>query len=98
MCIRDRNEIFSFLPETLRHAVVEVASLFVGEGWHLTLGLLFMVVVIFLPGGLMQGIMKLFNIKHTPDAKSLAKSPQRDIVGEGTVERDDARGPRQPAA
>jgi ABC-type branched-subunit amino acid transport system permease subunit len=91
------NDVFSFLPETLRHGVVEVASLFVGEGWHLTLGLLFMVVVIFLPGGLMQGMMKLFNIKRTPDAKSLAKSPQRDIVGEGTVERDDARGPRQPA-
>ena len=91
------NDIFSFLPETVRHGAVEVASLFVGEGWHLTLGLLFMIVVIFLPGGLMQGIMKLANIKRTPDAKSLAKSPQRDIVGEGTIERDEPRGPRQPA-
>jgi hypothetical protein len=32
---------------------------FVGEGWHLTLGLLFMVVVIFLPGGLVQGGQRL---------------------------------------
>jgi branched-chain amino acid transport system permease protein len=91
------NDIFSFLPESLRHVVVEVASLFVGEGWHLTLGLLFMIVVIFLPGGLMQGIMKLLNLKRTPDAQSLAKSPQRDIVGEGSVERKQPRTPRQPA-
>ena len=30
------------LPETLRDMFVSVSSLFVGEGWHLTLGLLFM--------------------------------------------------------
>ena len=30
--------------------------MFVGEGWHLTLGALFMVIVIFLPGGLMEGV------------------------------------------
>lgn len=50
---------FSFLPEAVREPVVSVASLFVGEGWHLTLGLLFMAVVIFLPGGLMQGFRHL---------------------------------------
>ena len=46
---------FDFLPEFLQHIAVSVSSLFVGEGWHLTLGALFMVVVIFLPGGLMEG-------------------------------------------
>jgi ABC-type branched-subunit amino acid transport system permease subunit len=50
---------FSFLPETLQHAVVTVTGLFVGEGWHLTLGVLFMVIVIFLPGGLMEGIARI---------------------------------------
>jgi ABC-type branched-subunit amino acid transport system permease subunit len=50
---------FAFLPEPARDAVVSVASLFVGEGWHLTLGLLFMAVVIFLPGGLMEGFRHL---------------------------------------
>ncbi len=39
--------------------VVSIAGLFVGEGWHLTLGLLFMVVVIFLPGGLMEGFRRI---------------------------------------
>lgn len=52
---------FSFLPEPLQHTVVSVASLFVGEGWHLTLGLLFMLVVIFLPGGIMEGFRRLGN-------------------------------------
>lgn len=80
------NEIFSFLPEAIRHGVVEVASLFVGEGWHLTLGLLFMIVVIFLPGGLMEGVMKLLRIKRSPDVKSIGKSPQRDIVGESAID------------
>ena len=52
-------EAFSFLPEMLQHAVVTVTGLFVGEGWHLTLGMLFMVIVIFLPGGLMEGFARI---------------------------------------
>jgi ABC-type branched-subunit amino acid transport system permease subunit len=53
------QETFAFLPEPLRDAAVSVSSLFVGEGWHLTLGLLFMAVVIFLPGGLMEGFRRI---------------------------------------
>jgi len=52
---------FDFLPETLQHAAVSLTSLFVGEGWHLTLGALFMLIVIFLPGGLMEGVMRIWN-------------------------------------
>ena len=52
-------EIFSFLPEGLQHFLASITSLFVGEGWHLTLGLLFMVIVIFLPGGLMEGFNRI---------------------------------------
>ena len=48
--------IFSFLPQGLRDGVVKISSLFVGEGWSLTLGLVFMAIVIFLPGGIMEGI------------------------------------------
>src|SRR5690606_8312401 len=33
--------IFSWVPEGARELVVTVSSKFVGEGWHLTLGLLF---------------------------------------------------------
>ena len=51
--------IFSFLPEGLQTAVVGIAGLFVGDGWHLTLGALFMLIVIFLPGGLMEGVNRL---------------------------------------
>jgi ABC-type branched-subunit amino acid transport system permease subunit len=46
---------FSFLPDGLEEAVVWVFARFVGEGWHLTLGLMFMLIVIFLPGGLVEG-------------------------------------------
>jgi ABC-type branched-subunit amino acid transport system permease subunit len=52
-------EIFGFLPDGLRDGMVGLSSLFVGEGWHLTLGVMFMLVVIFLPGGLMEGIRRI---------------------------------------
>ena len=55
-------EAFSWLPEMLQHAMVSVIGLFVGEGWHLTLGALFMIIVIFLPGGLMEGIDRIGNV------------------------------------
>lgn len=51
---------FSFLPETLQHLAVKITGMFVGEGWHLTLGVLFMLIVIFLPGGLMEGFSRLW--------------------------------------
>lgn len=53
------HQTFSFLPDGLETAVVEVLSLFVGEGWHLTLGIAFMLIVIFLPGGVMEGIRRI---------------------------------------
>ncbi|KMW56648.1 Branched-chain amino acid transport system permease protein LivM [Candidatus Rhodobacter oscarellae] len=46
---------FAFMPEGIENFLVAVIHPFVGKGWHLTLGLLFMVVVIFLPGGLVEG-------------------------------------------
>ena len=46
---------FGFLPDGVENVVLWVVEHFVGPGWHLTLGLLFMLVVIFLPGGLMEG-------------------------------------------
>ena len=52
-------QAFDFLPEGLQHFMVAISSLFVGEGWHLTLGALFMIIVIFLPGGLMEGFNRL---------------------------------------
>ncbi|MCY6382493.1 branched-chain amino acid ABC transporter permease [Hoeflea prorocentri] len=49
------ENFYSFLPESLQEIAVSVSGLFVGEGWHLTLGVLFMLIVIFLPGGIMEG-------------------------------------------
>ncbi|MEP3280078.1 MAG: branched-chain amino acid ABC transporter permease [Stappiaceae bacterium] len=56
---RTLEAIFSFLPEFLQEPVVAVTGLFVGDGWHLTLGVLFMLIVIFLPGGIMEGIARI---------------------------------------
>jgi ABC-type branched-subunit amino acid transport system permease subunit len=56
------HQIFSFLPDGLEEIVVKVTGLFVGGGWHLTLGLLFMIVVIFLPGGIVEGVRRLKNV------------------------------------
>ena len=64
-------EVFSFVPDGLQNFVVALTSQFVGDGWHLTLGLLFMIVVIFLPGGIMEGVRRigaLFQRKKTPVA------------------------------
>jgi len=51
--------IFSFLPDFVENVMVFIVNPFVGEGWHLTLGALFMVVVIFLPGGIMEGFTRI---------------------------------------
>ncbi len=50
---------FAFLPDGLEDLVVSMIYPFIGKGWHLTLGIVFMLVVIFLPGGLVQGGQKL---------------------------------------
>jgi ABC-type branched-subunit amino acid transport system permease subunit len=53
------HDAFAFLPEPLENAAVAVVSQFVGDGWQLTLGMLFMLIVIFMPGGLMEGLQRL---------------------------------------
>ena len=52
---------FSFMPEGLENFFVALFHPFVGKGWHLTLGILFMLIVIFLPGGLVDGGTRLWN-------------------------------------
>lgn len=72
------HELFAFLPDGLENFVVTIVSPFVGEGWHLTLGLLFMLIIIFLPGGIIQGverISKLFSGK-SETAQSTAGGEQ----------------------
>ncbi|GHA35874.1 hypothetical protein GCM10007989_34870 [Devosia pacifica] len=50
---------FSWLPDGVEDIVVAVTSKFVGEGWHLTLGLVFVLIVVFLPGGIMEGVRRI---------------------------------------
>ncbi|PLY15288.1 MAG: branched-chain amino acid ABC transporter permease [Sedimenticola sp.] len=66
------HEFFAFMPDWLENIVVAVSSEFVGEGWHLTLGVLFMLVVIFLPGGVMEGIRRT-----TAVVRNLSKGPEK---------------------
>jgi ABC-type branched-subunit amino acid transport system permease subunit len=63
------HSIFGFLPDFIEAPVVSIAGLFVGEGWHLTLGVLFMLIVIFLPGGIMEGMGRIGRLfKRSDDA------------------------------
>lgn len=71
--------VFSFLPDSIENAVVSFFSLFVGDGWNLTLGVVFMLIVVFLPGGIMEGlrrILMLFNRRPGGRAKIPAPQPQ----------------------
>jgi len=55
------HEWFDFLPGFLENVMVWIIHPFVGKGWSLTLGAVFMLVVIFLPGGLMEGATRISN-------------------------------------
>jgi len=63
------HQWFAFLPDGLENLVVAMIYPFIGKGWHLTLGIMFMLVVIFLPGGLVEGgqrIGRLFRRRRKP--------------------------------
>jgi ABC-type branched-subunit amino acid transport system permease subunit len=53
------TRMFDFLPQGLEDLMVTIVHPFVGEGWHLTLGVVFMLIVIFLPGGVMEGVARI---------------------------------------
>ena len=65
------HQWFYWLPDGVEDFVVSIIYPFIGKGWHLTLGLMFMAVVIFLPGGLMEGLNRLVDRwRKGGDAKS----------------------------
>ena len=66
---------FSALPDGLSDVLVTVVYPFVGKGWHLTLGLMFMLVVIFLPGGLVQGTQKVATVFRRDRKGGPAEAP-----------------------
>ena len=63
------HQWFAFMPDGLEDFVVFVVHPFIGKGWNLTLGILFMLVVIFLPGGLVEGGQRIANLfrRKKPD-------------------------------
>ncbi|WP_084863738.1 branched-chain amino acid ABC transporter permease [Salibaculum halophilum] len=69
------HQWFAVLPDGFEDVMVSLVYPFVGKGWHLTLGIMFMLVIIFLPGGLLQGgqkILGLFRRKPQPSAAAEA--------------------------
>src|SRR3546814_20027315 len=53
------HRVFDFLPEWLADPVVAVVGLFAAAGWHLTHGEGFMLIVSFMPGGVIEGHARL---------------------------------------
>ncbi|MGB5708691.1 MAG: branched-chain amino acid ABC transporter permease [Arenicellales bacterium] len=70
------HDMFSFLPSLLENLMVTVVHPFVGDGWHLTLGTLFMVIVIFLPGGLVEGVTRLFKRRKSDGVSAKNPGPE----------------------
>ena len=71
------HQWFAFMPDGLEDFIVAIIHPFTGKGWHLTLGLSFMLVVIFLPGGLVEGgqrIGRLFSRKKKQSPADTATS------------------------
>lgn len=68
---------FEFMPDALGDFFVTIIYPFIGKGWHLTLGLMFMAVVIFLPGGLVEGGQRLAGLfKRKPKNPEGTAAPQ----------------------
>ncbi len=73
------HQWFALLPDGLEDALVFMIYPFIGKGWHLTLGIIFMLVVIFLPGGLVEGgqrLSRLFRRRKKPSGDDPEHHPK----------------------
>jgi len=70
------HQWFAWMPEGMEEIMVTIVHPFVGKGWHLTLGLLFMAVVIFLPGGLVEGGTRLWRLITGKRKKRAGDDPE----------------------
>lgn len=66
---------FAIMPEAISDVLIFIVSPFVGKGWHLTLGLMFMLVVTFLPGGLVEGATRIAGWIGSIGKKSKSVAP-----------------------
>ncbi len=67
---------FQALPDSLENFLVTILHPFVGHGWHLTLGLVFMGIVIFLPGGIVEGGRRIGNLFSRKKADDTETAPE----------------------
>ena len=67
---------FNALPDGLEDFLIAVSHFFVGKSWHLTSGLMFMLVVIFLPGGLVEGGTRIWHWIKRDRKKTKVRDPQ----------------------
>ena len=70
-------QFWGFLPDGFDSVMVTITSKFVGEGWFLTLGLVFVLIVVFLPGGVMEGVRRITQLfRKSPPPSKTAPQPQ----------------------
>ncbi|MFY0597570.1 MAG: branched-chain amino acid ABC transporter permease [Cognatishimia sp.] len=70
------HQWFAFLPDGMENLMVTIIHPFIGKGWHLTLGLMFMAIVIFLPGGLVEGGQRIRKmLKRQPEKTATKRTP-----------------------
>ena len=68
---------FAWAPDGLDSVLIYTVNMFVGKQWHITTGVIFMLVIIFLPGGLVEvgkRVGNLFRRKKT-DEKATETKP-----------------------
>ncbi|SLN51723.1 leucine/isoleucine/valine transporter permease subunit [Roseovarius albus] len=74
------HQWFAFLPDGIEDFLVTIVYPFIGKGWHLTLGIIFMAVVIFLPGGLVEGGKRFMDFVK----RKKSKTPPSDESAQST--------------
>lgn len=71
----------AWMPGGIGDGIASVSALFVGEGWHMTLGLMFMIIVIFLPGGIMEGFRRTSVLFRRSDLHETTTAPTEPASG-----------------
>lgn len=75
---QELHNLYSFMPDWLNTFMTTITSPFVGEGWHLTLGVLFMLIIIFLPGGLIEGFRRIGQLAKRMSGRTAAAGAGED--------------------
>ena len=69
------HSAFGFLSDAIEDPIVAFFALFVGDAWNLTPGAVFMLIVIFLPGGIMEGLRRIVALFSRPPPDGRLKMP-----------------------